>query len=267
MSPADLEFLCALLRVRSGQVLTGERGFFAETRLSPVARREGLASVTELVQKVKNDRDDRLLRLVVEAMLIQETSFFRDRTVFRALQDQILPSLAAARQRRVRLWSAGCGPGQEPYSIAMMADDFPAVGDPDIFASDLSTAALEKAEDGLYTHFEVQRGLPIRGLLRHFEQIDDGWRIAAHLRQKVRWRRLNLVDEFNVSDPFDIILCRHVLESFEPTVRMKTLERLSRCLAPDGWLVLGAGEACPAGFLTGGVDGVFRRKMTAVQAA
>ena len=267
MSPEDLEFVCALVRVRSGLVIGGERGFFAETRLSPVARREGAASVSELVQRIKIGREDRLLRSVVEAMLIQETSFFRQREVFRILEERVLPELAAARGKALRVWSAGCASGQEPYSLAMMAEDAPTLTQMDIFASDLSTAALEKGESGLYTHFEVQRGLPIRGLLLHFEAADDGWRIAPKLRQKIRWRRLNLIDDFSVAEPFDIILCRHVLDGFDPPVRQKTLDRLSSALAPDGWLILGAAEAAPAGFLPAGEAGVFRRKVAAVQAA
>ena len=267
MSPADLEFLCALVRVRSGLVLTGERGFFAETRLSPLARREGVASVTELVQRVKAGTDDRLMRAVVEAMLMQETAFFRDRTVFRALQDQVLPQLTAARGGKIRVWSAGCASGQEPYSLAMMADEAASFAEPDIFASDLSTAALEKGESGLYTHFEVQRGLPIRTLLRCFEPADDAWRISPRFRQRVRWRRLNLVDDFKVGAPFDLILCRNVVDSFDPATRDKVLERLSRALAPDGWLLLGAREPAPAGFAAAGAAGLFRRKLAAVEAA
>ena len=163
--------------------------FFAETRLSPLARREGVASVSDLVQRVKTGSDDRLMRAVVEAMLIQETAFFRDRTVFRALQDSVLPALAAARRgKKLRVWSAGCATGQEPYSLAMAADDTATPLDLDIFASDLSGAGLEKAESGLYTHFEVQRGLPVRRLLQYFEPVDDAWRISPKMRQAVRWR-------------------------------------------------------------------------------
>ncbi len=268
MSPADLEFLCALVRARSGLVLTGERGFFAETRLSPLARREGVASVSDLVQRVKTGGDDRLMRAVVEAMLIQETGFFRDRTVFRALQDNVLPALAAARGGgALRVWSAGCATGQEPYSLAMTAEAAPAPLNLDIFASDLSSAGLEKAESGLYTHFEVQRGLPIRRLLQYFEPVEDAWRISPKLRQAVRWRRLNLVDEFSVGKPFDLILCRNVTDGFESATRLKVLERLARALAPDGWLLLGAEEAAPIGFAAAGAAGLFRRKLTAVEAA
>ena len=239
MSPGDLEFLCALVRARSGVVLTGERGFFAETRLSPVARRDGAASVTDLVQRVKESGDDRLMRAVVEAMLIQETSFFRDRAVFNAIGETLLPALAASRPGPIRVWSAGCAFGQEPYSLAMLAAENPSRIDLDIFASDLSSAGLEKAESGLYTHFEVQRGLPIRRLLDHFEPVDDAWRIAPALRQMVRWRRLNLVDEFKVATPFDLILCRNVIDGFYPPVRSTVVERLTRALAPGGLAGLG----------------------------
>jgi len=267
LSPADLEFLCALVRARSGLVLTGERGFFAETRLSPLARREGVASVSDLVQRVKTGGDERLLRAVVEAMLIQETAFFRDRAVFRALQDNVLPALAAARRGPVRVWSAGCASGQEPYSLAMMADEASGFTEPDIFASDLSSAALEKAEAGLYTHFEVQRGLPIRTLLRCFEPADDTWRISARFRQRVRWRKLNLVDEFSVGTPFDLILCRNVVDGFDPASRVKVLDRLAQSLAPDGWLLLGAQEPAPPGFAAAGASGLYRRKLAVVEAA
>ncbi len=267
MSPGDLEFLCALVRARSGLVLTGERGFFAETRLSPLARREGAASVADLVQRVKIAGDDRLLRAVVEAMLIQETSFFRDREVFATLAETVLPSLAAAHDGPLRVWSAGCAFGQEAYSLAMLAADAPQRIALDIFASDLSSAALEKGESGLYTHFEVQRGLPIRGLLRHFEPADDAWRIAPDLRQMVRWRRLNLVDEFKVSKPFDLILCRNVVDGFYPAIRAKVFERLEHALAPGGWLVLGARETAPDGFVAAGAAGIFRRRIALVAAA
>ena len=207
------------------------------------------------------------MRAVVEAMLVQETSFFRDRAIFRSLQETVLPALAAARAGAVRVWSAGCGTGQEPYSLAMMAQDGPTPLDLDLFASDLCSAALEKAQSGLYTHFEVQRGLPIRSLLQHFEPADDAWRISDKLRAQVRWRRLNLVDDFSVGTPFDLILCRNVVDGFDATSRAKTFERLERALAPDGWLVLGAFEAAPPGFVAVGGAGLCRRKLAVVEAA
>ncbi len=265
MSPADLEFVCALARVRSGLVLTGERGFFVETRLGPVARREGAPSVADLIGRIKSGGDERLMRAVVEGLLIQETGFFRDRAVFRALRDEALARLAGAKAP-VRVWAAGCSGGQEAYSLAMLADGAANAPELDIFASDLSSAALEKAESGLYTHFEVQRGLPIRNLLRYFEPADDAWRISPEMRAKVRWGRLNLVDAFTAGEPFDLILCRHVLQTFDPAMRAKTLERLIAALAPGGWLCLGADETPPAGFTTAG-PGLYRQKAAVSVAA
>jgi chemotaxis protein methyltransferase CheR len=245
----DLDFLCALVRARSGLMLTGERGFFVETRLAPLARREGLASVSEVIQLVKQQPSGALARAVVEAMTVQETGFFRDRHAFGAISAKILPELAAARPDGLRVWSAGCGQGQEAYSLAMLVDEadhpLPPVK---ILASDLSTAALEKAQAGVYTHFEVQRGLPIRRLLRHFEELEDAWRISAPLRQQVRWMRLNLIDPFQVDQGYDLIVCRNVVSAFAPDARLETLERLERALAPGGRLMLGSGEPAPAGF-------------------
>ncbi len=260
MSPQDLDFVCALARVRAGQVLTGERGFFVETRLSPLARREGAPSVSELIRRVRTDGDERLMRAVVEALLIQETAFFRDRAAFRALQDEAFPDLAAGRGGRpIRVWSAGCGAGQEAYSLALLADGAPNPANLDIFASDLSVAALEKAESGLYTHFEVQRGLPIRTLLSAFEPADDAWRISPELRARVRWGRLNLVNRFTVDEPFDLILCRYVLDAFDPEARLGVLARLGDALAPDGFILMGPLEPPPPGFVSVGA-GLFRRK-------
>jgi chemotaxis protein methyltransferase CheR len=258
LSPTDLEFVCALARVRSGQVLAGERGFFVETRLSPLARREGAASVSDLIARVKSGGDERLMRTVVEALLIQETGFFRDRIAFRTLLDDALPALARE-PGPVRVWSAGCASGQEAYSLAMMTDAAPTPVGLDIFATDLSASALEKAESGVYTHFEVQRGLPIRSLLRYFEPSGDSWRISAAMRSQVRWRRLNLVDDFSGGEPFHIILCRHVLETFDQRMRAVVLDRLTASLTPNGWLALSPDEAPPPGFSAVG-PGLFRRK-------
>lgn len=266
MSPQDLDFVCALARVRSGQVLTGERGFFVETRLSPLARREGAGSVSELIRRVRSGGDERLMRAVVEALLIQETAFFRDRAAFRALEDTVFPDLSARRGGALRVWSAGCGAGQEAYSLALLADSAATATRLDLFASDLSVAALEKAESGLYTHFEVQRGLPIRTLLSAFEPVEDAWRISPELRARVRWGRLNLVDRFTVAEPFDLILCRYVLDTFDPGARSAVLARLGDALAPDGYLLMSAHEAAPAGFTMVG-PGLFRRKLAMDAAA
>ena len=249
MNAPDLDFLCALVRARSGLMLTGERGFFVETRLAPLARREGLASVSEVIDRVMQEPSGALARAVVEAMTVQETAFFRDRQAFGALSAIVLPALAADKPEGLRIWSAGCGQGQEAYSLAMLVDEAEQPLPPvEILASDLSTTALEKAQAGVYTHFEVQRGLPIRRLLRHFEELEEAWRVSAALRQRVRWMRLNLIDPFQVDQGYDLIVCRNVVSAFAPDARTATLARLEKALAPGGRLMLGSGEPAPAGF-------------------
>ncbi len=262
MKADDLDFLAALVRARSGIVLTGERGFFAETRLGPLARRERLASVADLVVRLREHPGDELARAAVEAMTLQDTAFFRDRKVFAVLSSQVLPTLMQqANGRPLRIWSAGCGTGQEAYSLAMLVAD----GDvtplaADILASDISSAALDKAKAGLYTHFEVQRGLPIRRLLDHFDEAEDAWRASAPLRAAVRWKRINLIDPLSGGQPFDLILCRNVITSFATEARAAALATLAASLCESGMLVLGLGEATPDGFeADGSAPGVFHR--------
>lgn len=246
MKPADLDILTELVRSRSGQVLRGDRAFFVETRLAPLARREGLPSSTALVEQFRVTADEALAGALVEALAVSETAFFRDPNVFRDLAEQVLPRLASRRAGGVlKLWSAGCSTGQEAYSLAMLLE-IPPKGLEEvrtaILATDLADRALEKARSGIYTQFEVQRGLPIRMLLKHFDKVDEMWRVSDRLRQSVRWGRLNLLDDLNRVGRVDVILCRNVLSHMDPVVRFALLERLSAVLADDGCLVTGAGE-------------------------
>ena len=251
MNGADLDLLATLARNGSGQVLRGDRTFFAEGRLAPLARRLGLASVDALLGEFRAKAEPATAKAIVEALLVGETWFYRDAHVFRDLARDVLPPLAARRSgQALRFWSAGCGAGQEAYSLAMMLADA-AVGDarPQVLATDLSERALEKAHSGVYTPFEVQRGLPIRSLLRWFEKTDESWRAQPHLRQSIRWGRLNLLDDFTRLGRADVILCRNVLSSMTAESRFSVLERLGAALADDGVLVLGVGETVElAGF-------------------
>jgi chemotaxis protein methyltransferase CheR len=245
----DLDFLCALVRARSGLTVSGERSFFIETRLAPLARREGLTSVSELVAMIREKPVGDLAKAAIEAMTVQETAFFRDRLAFKGLAALVMPALAASGKTGLRLWSAGCGQGQEAYSLAMLvAEAGGALPPTEILATDICTAALEKAQSGVYTHFEVQRGLPIRHLLRYFEEQEEVWRTVASLRSSVRWMRLNLIDPFSVQEGYDLILCRNVVSNFAPDARTDTLAKLEKALAPGGRLMLGASEAAPDGF-------------------
>lgn len=240
--------LCA---ARAGLKVDPDKTYLLESRLAAVARREGFASIDELAENLKARREERLAWAVVEAMAAGETSFFRDREPFRLFRDDVLPALVRRREGRpIRLWSAGCGAGQEVYSLAIAVEEqraSTAAAKVELFASDISERALEKAQSGLYTQFEVQRGLPIRMLVNHFERVDEMWAISPKIRQMVRWRRINLIAEFAGSAQFDVIFCRHVLSMMVEPMRVRVLENLARALAPDGFLFLGEGES-PAGF-------------------
>ncbi|OYX31366.1 MAG: chemotaxis protein CheR [Caulobacterales bacterium 32-69-10] len=247
MKPDDLIFVAALARAKAGLMLGPERAFFVESRLATLARREGEPTVEGLVARLRAAPEEPLARSAVEALATPETSFFRDRVAFDHLRDDVLPELAANRpEGKVRVWCAGCSTGQEAYSLAIMAEEYSARFPKlqlEILATDLSARGLEKAQSGLYTQFEVQRGLPIRLLLRHFDKVGDNWQASARLRQSVRWGRLNLMNDFAKLGRFDIILCRNVLSYFDAAPRQQVLKRLAGILAPDGCLMLGAGEA------------------------
>jgi len=240
----DAEALRNLVQSRSGVVIDPAKTYLVETRLGPLARREGFPSHDELLAAMRAKRDDRLIWAVTEAMTSSETAFFRDRDTFDAIRQSILPKFAG-RTTPVKIWSAACAGGQEPYSLAMMLEDeAPRLEGAavELFASDLSEACLEKARSGLYSQFEVQRGLPIRSLIRHFSKQGEMWRISAGLMAKVRWRRINLLADLAPLGRFDMIFCRYVVGSFDAVTRRRVIGQLKALLTDDGYLVLGQDE-------------------------
>ena len=246
MKPEDVEVVRGVVLSRSGVVIDPTKIYLIESRLAPLVRREGFASHTELIQAVRSRRDDKLMWALTEALTSNETSFFRDGAPFDQFRDEILPELAARRgERPIRVWSAACSTGQEPYSLAMIVDaerpKLPSV-QIELFGSDLSERCLEKAQTGLYTQFEVQRGLPIRLLVRHFEKNDETWALSPRIRQAVRWRRVNLLADLTGLGEFDVIFCRNVVSSFDRDVAARVLEQLAAALPEDGRLVLGIEE-------------------------
>ena len=261
MTPEDLRFVIDLARRRAGLALRADRGYLIEARLQPVARREGVSDLGELAARARAEPDGPLAAALVEALASSDSVFFRDRQVFERLQSHILPALAQGRGgEAVRVLSVGCGTGQEVYSLAIGAAEAATPGlDLEIFASDFSSRALQKARSGAYTHFEVQRGLPVRLLLRWFDKVDDLWRVSPKLRQTIRWAKVNLMDDLSRLGRFDVILCRNVLNGLDADAAAGVLAQLEQALAPDGWLVLGADEApeLPAGF--SGAGGLFSR--------
>jgi len=247
VSPFDYKFLRQLLKERSGLMLGDDKDYLVEARLMPVARRAGSRSLAELVRRLRAPEGEALIVEVVEAMMINESFFFRDRLPFDRLRDTVLPALIAARveSRRLRIWSAASSTGQEPYSLAMLVKEFAprlAGWAVEIAASDISNEVTEKARTGLYTQFEVQRGLPIHLLMTHFERGDDRWRIAADLREMVRFQQQNLLDDFSALGRFDVVFLRNVLIYFDQATKADVLRRVAGVLAPDGYLLLGAAE-------------------------
>lgn len=250
MNEADFAYLRRFLKARSGLDLGPGKVYLADTRLQPICRLKGYASPSQLLRELRLSPNGDLPRLVADAMANNETFFFRDRPSFDALRETVLPRLAAARRatRRLRVWSAACSTGQEPYSLAMLVADLPGLfagWQVSILATDLSTAAIERARAGLYSQFEVQRGLPIRYLLQHFSQTEEGWRISAPLRASVEFRVMNLIEDFRDLGGFDLILCRNLLIYLDGPTKADLVARLAGALAAGGVLCLGAAESAP----------------------
>ena len=246
MTPLDYDYLRKLLKDRSGLVLSADKQYLVESRLTPLARKAGIASLGELVAKLRSN-NERLAVDVVEAMTTNESFFYRDKIPFDHFRDTIMPGLLAARarERRLRIWCSAASTGQEPYSLAMCLKEMKdkLVGwRVEILGTDLSTEVLEKAKAGVYSQFEVQRGLPIQMLVKHFSQVGDTWQISPEIRAMVQFRPLNLLSDFAHLGGFDVVFCRNVLIYFDQETKIGVLNRVARLLVPDGFLVLGAAE-------------------------
>jgi chemotaxis protein methyltransferase CheR len=247
VTPLEYDFLRKSLRERSGLVLSADKQYLVESRLLPIARKAGLANLGELVAALRGGDREGLMTAVVEAMTTNETFFFRDKVPFENFRTAILPALLAARRatRRIRIWSAASSTGQEPYSLAMTIKELEgtlAGWRFEIVATDLVSSILEKAQAGIYSQFEVQRGLPIQLLVKYFSKIGDMWQIAPEVRAMVKFRQLNLLSDFSSLGLFDLIFCRNVLIYFDQDTKTSVLNRLGRVIAADGYLVLGAAE-------------------------
>ncbi len=246
MTPADYEYLQKLLKDRSGLILSADKRYLVESRLIPLARRAGVAGISELVQKMRGGAEP-LVVSVVEAMTTNETFFFRDKVPFEHFSQTIMPALLEARKARrsIRIWCAACSTGQEPYSLAMMLKEMGSTlagWRVEIIATDLSQEVLEKSKAGIFSQFEVQRGLPIQMLVKYFTQVNELWQISAEIRGMVHFRQLNLLQDFSHLGVFDVIFCRNVLIYFDLEAKIDVLDRLAHLIEPDGFLTLGAAE-------------------------
>ena len=244
MRNEDFLFLARLVRRRGGLALNDGKGAKLEQRLKPVAQRFGLRDGAALVAQLRLGHEA-LAEAVTETLTVNETSFFRDAGMFARLRQEILPGLMAARreERCLRLWSAGCATGQEVWSLAMMLETLPLQGwTVDLIGTDLSASAIGRAEAGVYSQFEVMRGLSEEDVARHFRPQEAGFLVSERLRRTVRFRVFNLLDSFGWLDDLDLVLCRNVLMHFDRGQRLSVLGRLAETLAPHGVLVLGETE-------------------------
>jgi chemotaxis protein methyltransferase CheR len=237
--------IATMLKARSGLVLGPDKIYLLETRLAPLMKREGLRDLNALSQQLRPD--GALERAVVEAMTTNESLFFRDSKPFDALRQRIFARLHAARPpgAPLRIWSAAASTGQEAYSIAMVAQEMAATlggRRVDILATDIAREPLQRARDGLYTQFEIQRGLPMQLLVKYFEKDDGQWRIKPSLRGAVTFREWNLLTDLKPLGQFDIVFCRNVLIYFDAPTKTRVLNAIARQLPPDGVLFLGGAE-------------------------
>jgi chemotaxis protein methyltransferase CheR len=247
ISDSSSRILAGLLEARTGQQLTLSRRWRLETALSALMRERAIATLDELITILVMGKEPSLSQMVVEALLNNETYFFRDRAPFDLLQRYALPELAKrrAKSKRLRIWSAGCSTGQEVYSLAMLFSEDPEQWQGwtiDVLGTDVSTSCIDRARAGSYSQFEVQRGLGINQMIKWFEEAADGWRAVEALRKPIRFQVHNLLEPPPHPGGFDIVLCRNVLLYLSPEKKAVAFERLMAAMAEDGWLMLGAGE-------------------------
>jgi chemotaxis protein methyltransferase CheR len=246
VTPIEYEYLQKFLKERSGLVLSADKQYLVESRLIPLARRSGLSGISDLVAKMRTGAEP-LIVAVVEAMTTNETFFFRDKIPFDHFRETIMPTMLEARKNRrsIRIWCAASSTGQEPYSLAMILKDMGAALNgwrTEIVATDLSQEVLEKSRSGIFSQFEVQRGLPIQMLVKHFTQVNEMWQLSPEIRAMVQFKQLNLLHDFSHLGGFDIIFCRNVLIYFDQDTKVNVFNRLAKVIEADGFLVLGAAE-------------------------
>ena len=247
MNVTDFEIIAQLLKKRSGLALNKEKAYLLESRLNPVARKWNFSGFDELAQAIRNRGEEALLVDVTEAMTTNESFFFRDQKPFDQFSEVVLPHLLEARaaKRSIRIWSAACSSGQEPYTLAMLLKEHAdklAGWRVEIVATDLSNEILDKAKEGLYSQFEVQRGLPITHLVKYFVQVGDRWQIDDSLRKMIKFQQFNLLGNLSGLGKFDVVFCRNVLIYFDMPTKTQVLNGIADLLPADGFLYLGGAE-------------------------
>ena len=247
MHISNFDLYCDLLKEKSGLHLTQDKAYLIESRLTPVAKKWGFASIDTLSMALRGVPDPNLIKEVVEAMTTNETSFFRDTRPFDTFKDHVLPYLLKerAKTKKIRIWCAACSSGQEPYSLAMILKEQEAAlkgWNIEIVGTDISSEILDDAAKGEYSQFEVQRGMPIQMLMKYFEQNGDRWHLKPDIKKRVRYQYFNLLDSMNRLGRFDVVFCRNVLIYFDKPDKAKVLGHISKIMPPDGFLFLGGAE-------------------------
>lgn len=247
MRKEDFELLSKILMERSGLVLSEEKIYLLESRLTPIARKKGMETLDDLINEVRLRRKEDLLREITDAMTTNESFFFRDNTPFDLFREEVMPAILKSRatNKRLRIWCAAASTGQEPYSLAIILKEMEAQlkgWKIEILGTDLTQQVLDKAKAGIYSQFEVQRGLPIKLLMKYFTQAGEMWQISETIRKMVNYRPFNLLDNYSGLGKFDVIFCRNVLIYFNQDTKGQVLDRLRGQLIEDGTLFLGAAE-------------------------
>ncbi|OPZ79251.1 MAG: Chemotaxis protein methyltransferase Cher2 [Alphaproteobacteria bacterium ADurb.Bin438] len=246
MRDDDFDFISRLLKEQSGLVLTKDKVYLLESRLLPIARSNNFVTLEDLIMALKS-KPQKLVSQVVEAMTTNESFFFRDIKPFEQFEKIVLPYLIKTRanKRSIRIWSAACSSGQEAYSLCMILKEKAkelAGFNIEIVATDLSTDILNKAMAGVYSQFEVQRGLPIQLLVKYFKKDGDSWTIDRSIISMVQFKKWNLLDDIKALGHFDVVFCRNVLIYFDQATKSVILEKMYNQMPKDGFLYLGGAE-------------------------
>jgi len=249
MQTQDFQYLSAILKQRSGLALTDDKAYLIESRLLPIARSQGFADIGQLCNSLRLKANESLLSEITEAMTTNESSFYRDIKPYESFRNIVLPLLMARplASKNMRIWSAACSTGQEPYTISMCLKEEGAKlagWNFEIIASDLAKKVVEKAKEGIYSQFEAQRGLPIQILMKYFTSLPDtSWQIKDNIRSTVQFKIQNLLTDYGLLGKFDIVFCRNVLIYFDEPTKAQVTEKMARSLTSGGILIIGATES------------------------
>jgi chemotaxis protein methyltransferase CheR len=244
----DFELFSRFLEENSGILLAKHKQYLVQSRLGKIAKEQHCPGLKELIQKLRSPASRQLREQVIDAMTTNETLWFRDVHPFDILRDRILPELTAKRTGRLRVWSAACSTGQEPYSISMTMDEFKKkapgkLSSEEIIATDISTQVLGQARRGEYEMLAIGRGLSQERLTQHFRQTPSGsWAVNSDIKARVKFQSINLLGQYSALGKFDVIFCRNVLIYFSSENKTEILSKMHSILNPGGYLILGASE-------------------------